>query len=181
MDEDRRGRAKLDEYKVRAIKTKLNQGWPAKELAKTYGVGTETILRIGRGVSWSWVQAEARPELIERLAQESAAMMPERLKAMGEQAAIEQEKYAREAPSDAVRKLAEHFTGGKSPVEEAEKRRKNMMEAAKRLEGQSKLVVGKGDDGETEIPIRIEGHVDLDQLGGNPMDLQVNPGEVKDA
>lgn len=62
----RMGAATLTEKEVKIIKRRLRtQEAMPKELAQIYCVGVETIRRIGRGESWSWVveeEAEARIE-----------------------------------------------------------------------------------------------------------------------
>lgn len=174
-DEYRIGGAKLTESTVRVIKMKLNQGFSVKMMAQAYGVGKETIARIKRGDTWSWVRPDAQPELIEKLSHESERMIQKRLKAMGEQAGIEQEKYKKEEVSEETKKMFAAFNGKGTAKEEEAKRRERMMEAAAKLGAKVHKFVGV--HGEEEVPLAIEGHVNLDELGGNPMDMQVNPGE----
>lgn len=49
------GRAKLDESKVRAIRTALERGLNQYDIAAVYGIGQAAVSRIKRGAAWSHV------------------------------------------------------------------------------------------------------------------------------
>jgi len=59
LDATRRANAQLTDGQVRTIRRLHRQGHPAKDLAKVYQVGTETIRRILRRETWSYLPDEA--------------------------------------------------------------------------------------------------------------------------
>jgi hypothetical protein len=55
MNKSKATNTSLSEDQVARIKHRLYRGTPARNLAEEYGVGVETIRRIGRGDTWGWV------------------------------------------------------------------------------------------------------------------------------
>jgi hypothetical protein len=83
----RTGGAVLSSEQVAVIKRKLLLDFSSREIAESYGVGTETIRRIARGETWGWIEPAGMDGkvLVEKsqadIALEAAASL-ERFKAM---------------------------------------------------------------------------------------------------
>jgi hypothetical protein len=61
LDDEKRGRSRLGgatltEREVARIKYNLGRGYKPRSIADAYGVAVETIRRLARGETWSWVE-----------------------------------------------------------------------------------------------------------------------------
>lgn len=111
LNEDKRKRqrtaaAVLTEQEVARVKRNILRGMSLRELAQAYGVALDTIRRIARGDSWSWVEAEgempkADHSPVPAKMQAEAARSFERLQAMLKGQGGEVEALPVEAPPTA--------------------------------------------------------------------------------
>ena len=73
----RRGNARLEDHEVIRILERLKHGHSPRAIARDYGVGMETIRKIGRGDTYAWVTPPA-PEITSQERQEiESAIDPE--------------------------------------------------------------------------------------------------------
>lgn len=98
-DRNRAPMAKLTEHEVRLIKQQAAKGIRAAELARVYGLAAETVRRILRGETWTWVSIEP-PRSEEQIAAEAQSSL-ERI-----QAAMQQERKMAEQADGAVEEIA---------------------------------------------------------------------------